>query len=524
MGHGRTTIISIFVVGGGQIYSGRFWTGLSFAVIFYSSIVLMIILWTGLNVAFWGLLAAWIFVWLFNIYDAYQEGVAYEKPPCEKACPVGLSPWIYLNLVATNSTQHYPFFPFFETLELICPAPCEEKCTRRGIDAPVAIKYLKSGVKTEIPILKQKTKKKRIAIVGAGPCGLTTAYYLAHKGYEVVIYEREKTPGGVLATLIPTFRLPQSVLDKEIESILKVGIELKCGVEINKDVSMDELLKTYDSIFIATGACKPTKLGIPGEDTALIGFDILRRVKQGEKFNLGKVGVIGGGDTAIDIARSLIRQGNEVKIYYRRNIEDMPAEHENRTEAQEEGIEIIPLTIPLRMEKNRVTMVKTECPKGRECPVKVIEGSEFDVALDNVVIAAGQQPNADFLKEYVNIDESGRIKTKKGKTSHPKIFAGGDAVLGSKTVAHAVGQGLNVAEQIDFYLRRIHPFFGKMFKKTYLPDVQFSPLQETGRMTIPHRNVVERKHDFKQVEQKVSKEILQKEANRCLCCPLRYRP
>lgn len=523
MNYGRAALISTFVVGGGQMYSGRFWTGIYFAVIFYGSIVLMINIWTELNPAFWGLVAVWILVWLFNIYDAYK-GMSYEKPQCEKTCPAGIAPWIYINLVATESKQYYPFVPFFDTLERICPAPCEEHCTRQGINSSVAIKYLKSGVKKTIPSFKQKTKKEKIAIVGAGPCGLTTAYYLAYKGYEAVIYEKEKIPGGVLATLIPEFRLPKSTIDKEIENILNIGIGLKCGIEIGKDLSMDELLKKYDAVFIGTGAWKPEKLGIPGEENALIGFNILEQIKKGKNFNLGRVGVIGGGNTAIDIARSLTRQGNEVKIYYRRSIEDMPAEQENRIETQEEGIEIIPLTLPKEIKKDRVTMVKTECPEGRKGPVKMIQASEFNVALDNVVMAVGQQPETDFLKGYVKLDKFSRIITKNGKTSHPKIFAGGDVVLGSATVAHAVGHGMKTAKRIDFYLKRIPLFLGRLFSKTYQPKVKLLPINDINRITIPHRDIEERIHDFEEVELKVSKEELKREATRCLSCPLRYRP
>jgi len=523
MNRGRAALISMLVIGGGQIYSGRIWAGVSFAIIFYGTVGLVFNIWTGINPAFWGLIVVWIFVWLFNIYDAYR-GSGYEKPPCEKMCPAGIAPWVYINLIATGSNDPYPFVPFFNVLELICPAPCETQCTRRGIDNAVAIKYLKSDVKMQKSNARQKTKKERIAVIGAGPCGLSAAYSLASKGYNVTIFEREKRPGGVLAVLIPEFRLPQSLLDKEIRLLIDVGIELKCGLEVGKDISLDELLKNYDLVFIATGAWKSMTLDIKGKDAGLNGFDVLKKIKRGERFNLGKVGVIGGGDTAIDIARSLIRQGNKVKIYYRRRIEDMPAELENRTEAQEEGIEIIPLTVPIAIEDSKVTMAETECLESRKGPVRIKKECTFKVDLNHIIIAVGQQPDTDFLRNYVKIDKFGRIKTKHWKTSHPRIFAGGDAVLGSKTVAHAVGEGLNAAEHADFYLRRIHPLFGRIFKKIDLPRVKCLPVKNIGRMTIPHRKVEERIHDFEEVEMKASQEELRQEALRCLSCPLRYRP
>jgi formate dehydrogenase major subunit len=524
MNRGRAALISTFVVGGGQICCRRFWTGVSFATIFYGSIILILILWTGSNVAFWGLLAAWILVWLFNIYDAYK-GISYEKPPCEKACPAGIVPWAYINFIATGSDQKYPFIPFFDTLRRICLAPCEYQCTRRGIDAPVAIRYLRAGARTKIPDHKHKQKKKKIAVVGAGPCGLTAAYYLSHRGYKVVIYEKEEKPGGVLGILIPEFRHPQEVLDNEIRVLQRTGFELNCGVEIGKDLSIDELLKNYDAIFIAIGVWKSIKLGIPGEEHTLDGFDVLRRIKRGELYHLGTVGIIGGGNTAIDIARSLVREGHEhVKIYYRRNIEDMPAESENLEEAREEGVEIIPLTAPVKIGKNSVTMIKTVCPHGRDGPIKLIEGSEFDVSMDNIVMAIGQDPNTNFLRNHVTLEKFGHIITKDGKTSHPRIFAGGDAVLGSATVAHAVGHGMSIAKRIDSHLRRMPAFIVQLLKRTYQPKLQLLPITDRNRMIIPHRDTEGRKRDFKEIELRSSKEELQKEASRCLTCPLRYQP
>lgn len=519
----KSALISIFIVGGGQIYAGRLWTGIAFAVIFYGSILLMRNIWTGLNPAFWSIVGVWFLFWLYNIFDAYK-GARLEQPPCERVCPAGIAPWVYINLIATESKEKYPFFPFFNILERICPAPCEDQCTRKIIDSAVAIKYLKSAVKTSEPAVSDKKRNKKVGIIGAGPCGLSAGYYLVNKGYSVTIYEKEEKPGGVLRTFIPEFRLSTQALENEIKKILDCGIELKCRTEVGKDISMDELLQKYDALFIATGAWEPVKMNIPGEEMCLNGLEVLKRIKQGEEFRIGQVGVIGGGNTAIDVARSLIRQGNKVTIYYRRRIEDMPAEHEDREEALEEGIKIIPLCLPRAVKKDRVVMVKTESPEGRLGEVKVIEDSEFEVKLDKLIMACGQKPKPDFLKPYVNIDEAGRIKTKDGRTSNPRIFAGGDAVLGSKTLAHAVGQAKETAESIDLSLRGIHPFIGRLLKKTYLPRVELLPIKDIPRIKIPHRNIEERKHDFLEVELRAKKEDLKKEADRCLVCPLRYRP
>jgi NADH-quinone oxidoreductase subunit F len=236
------------------------------------------------------------------------------------------------------------------------------------------------------------------------------------------------------------------------------------------------------------------------------------------------VGVIGGGNTAIDVARSLLRQGNEVKIFYRRRIMDMPAEHEDRIEAQEEGIEIVPLTTPIKIEKNHVVMTKTECKEGRKGSVEIVKDSEFKTSLDALVITAGQWPETTFIKDYAKTDSRGRIVVKNGRTSHPKIFAGGDAVLGSATVAHAVGQGLSVAEEIDRHLRKVPRFVHKIFRRQFSPDVRLIPMHTTKKIEIPHRNMEERVKDFEEVELKAPNEELKKEACRCLTCPLKYKP
>jgi NADPH-dependent glutamate synthase beta subunit-like oxidoreductase len=290
-------------------------------------------------------------------------------------------------------------------------------------------------------------------------------------------------------------------------------------------MNLDDLLKNHDYLFLAIGAWLPVTLGIPGEEDGLVGLDILHRIKNGEKFDLGKVGVIGGGNTAFDVARCLKRLGNDVKIYYRRRVEDMPAEPENHVEAVEEGIEITPLTTPMGIVKNNVIMSKTHCVGGRQSKLEIIKGSEFDVKMDSVVMAIGQKPDTKFLADHLKIDHLDRILAKNGRTSHPRIFAGGDAVLGAMTLAHAVGEGLQAAETLDFHVRRIPAVFRFLARDKFLPkslrQLKFSP---EHRIKITHREVAKRIKDFKMTEQPIPAEQYTVEANRCLTCPLKYRP
>ena len=518
-------LISFFIVGGGQVYTGRFWTGIIYAIFFYGIIASMKILFIEANLGFHAAIASLVIFWLFNIVDAYK-GPRYIPPPCEKACPAGIAPWIYVNQVGSKAAWKYPFIPFFKTMELVCPAPCEDRCTRRGIDEAVAIRYLKNGVTAEKTADgKNKKKDKKIAVIGAGPCGLTAAYELANKGYEVTVYEKDKKPGGIPAALIPDFRLSSETAEQEVKSLLHENIKLKCDVEIGKDISFENLIRDNHAVFVATGAWQQSKLGIPGEEKSLDAFNILRRIKNGEKFNLGNVVVIGGGNTAIDVARSLRRMGSNVKIYYRRRIEAMPCEHEDRIEAIEEGIKIIPLTIPVGCVQNSIMMAKTQCGEGRKGPVEIIKGSEFDVKVDNIVCAIGQQPETGFLKEYVKTDEQGRILVKNSKTNHPKVFAGGDAVLGPQTVAHAVGHGLTAAQNIDFKLRSVPGLWRWFTKSIFYPKaIKALTLTNGSRLKVPHREVAKRIADFKPIELAVSAEELCTEANRCLTCPIRYAP
>ncbi len=514
-----SAIISIFIVGGGQIYSNRIFTGIMFIVFFYGSLLVTKILWIKLTIGFWILLGAWIIFWLFNIYDAYR-GETYSVSPCEKNCPTGIAPWYYINLIVSNKNK-YPFVPFFKILGMICPAPCEDNCTRRGIDEPVAIRYLKHGVETEEPSKPVKKKSERVAIIGAGPCGLTAGYELGKLGYQVIIFEKEKYPGGVLSMYIPEFRLPRSVVEEEIEALKNAGFEIKTDVEIGREIGFAELITDFNAIFISTGAGISEKLHIEGGELALGGLDVLYRIKNGEVINFGRVAVIGGGNTAFDVARSLLRCGNDVAIYYRRGIEDMPAEKENKIEAEEEGIKIYPYTTPLRIKNDRVVMAKTRAPEGRRGRVELIPDSEFEIEVDKMVSAIGQVPSTNFLRDYINLDDKCRIVVKNGRAGNSKIFAGGDAVRGPQTLAHAVGDGLKAAQMIDKYLS------GGMFLSLSNLMV-YNPICwqifNMPKIKIPHRDAGERIKDFRTVEGILSKEDLKNEAKRCLVCPMRYRP
>jgi NADH-quinone oxidoreductase subunit F len=398
--------------------------------------------------------------------------------PCQNACPAGVNVPGYIALIAAGRFRDaYNMVrkenPFPAICGRVCTHPCEDKCRRAQLDEPIAISDLKRYIAdyqldNEEPYMDLVFPKngKSIAIIGAGPSGLTCGFYLARLGYDVDVFEAQPVAGGVLAFGIPEYRLPKHVLQKEIKMIEQVGVNIHLNKEIGVDITFYHLIDEYDAIYIATGTQFSNKINIPGEDLEGIyyGLDFLRDVNLGRKVNIGKrVAVIGGGNTAIDAARVALRMGaEEVTIVYRRMIEDMPADPREVKEAVEEGIKIISLSAPVEFtgkdKVKEIECIKMELKefdaKGRRKP-KEIPDSNFYIEVDTVIPAISQYSDLPFInKDEVEVTQWGTFVTDKNTmmTKMKGIFAGGDVIRGSDTVITAIADGKNAAKSIDIYL------------------------------------------------------------------------
>jgi 2-oxoacid:acceptor oxidoreductase delta subunit (pyruvate/2-ketoisovalerate family) len=304
--------------------------------------------------------------------------------------------------------------------------------------------------------------KGKIAIIGSGPAGMSCAYQLAKLGYPVTVFESFTQAGGVLRMGIPSYRLPKDVLDREISNIEALGVEIRTGAPIGEEIKVEEL-KDYQAIFIATGAHRSRGLNIPGEKGRGIfsGLDLLKRINLDGKVKIGeRVAIIGGGNSAIDVARSVIRLGKKATILYRRSKEEMPAFEDEIVEALEEGVKIRYLVNPIRLQQKE-SFKRLECLRmklgekdesGRRRPVPV-PNSNFSVEAETVIVAAGEEIETSFLPKGIGRREGIVLTQMDGRTDVGGIFAGGDLASNRRTVAHAIGSGKKAALAIDCYLK-----------------------------------------------------------------------
>lgn len=398
--------------------------------------------------------------------------------PCENACPAGVNVPGYIALVAEGRIEDaYNLIrqenPFPSVCGRVCTHPCESVCRRAQLDDPIAIVDLKRYVadammKRSEPIteLIYPATGKSVGIIGAGPSGLTCAYYLGKLGYDVYVYEAQPVAGGMLAVGIPEYRLPKDVLEKEIRTITQIGINIITNTKVGKDISFDEIKQKHDALYTATGTQISRKIGVDGENLQNVyhGIDFLKDVNLGKLDKVsGIIAVIGGGNTAIDAARTALRLGaDKVYILYRRTIQDMPADDREIRDAIEEGIEIHTLVAPISF-TGKKAVDKVNCIKmkladfdssGRKKPTQ-IEGSEFAFDVDMVIPAVSQHMDLPFIGgDEVKLTRWGTvaIDTNTMMTSMDGLFAGGDDVRGADVVITAIADGKKAAESIDRYL------------------------------------------------------------------------
>jgi len=473
--------------------------------------------------------------------------------PCESGCPVGTEVWRYVANVARGEyEQAYQVIrqanPFPSACARVCNHPCESlcRCGATGGD-PIAIRTLKRFVVDRVDpsafrvdVKKATEKSKRVAVVGAGPAGLTAAHCLSVKGHRVTVCEKEKRPGGMLVCATPEYRLPRQVLDREIASLLNENTELRLEQALGRDFTIDSLLQGgFDAVYIATGSHQSKRLGVPGEDARGVypGIEFLKAYNlHGKQLARGKVGIVGGGNSAIDAARVARRQKQveQVTVFYRRTEAEMPAYREEIDAAREEGIDIVELVAPvavlaqdgavrgLRLQRNELGPPDDS---GRRRPVPVA-GSEYEVALDTLIAAISEEPSTAGVAG-ITLTNWGSIRTNTEShiTSRPGVFGGGDVVRGPNTVVDAVHDGKDAAEMIDRYLT------GKSFKrivKVKLPTVYLEPAavaesdETPARVRSPHRSAAERRQSFDEVELAVSEAAARCEAQRCLRCDLEF--
>ena len=396
-----------------------------------------------------------------------------KTPPCSAACPAGNDIVAFIQKITQGDFEGAWHLikeenPFPGICGRVCFHPCETKCNRGSYDEPIAIHALERLVAdfaSQLPKQVEKISpqgKRKIAIIGSGPAGMSCAYHLAKLYYCVTVFESFPLAGGMLRMGIPSYRLPQVVLDREISNIEALGVEIRSGVAIGEKSKLEEL-KDYQAIFIATGAHRSRGLQIPGEKGRGIfsGLDLLKRMNLDGKVKVGeKVAIIGGGNTAIDVARSVIRLGKKATILYRRSKEEMPAYEDEIVEALEEGVKIRYLVSPIRIQQ-KDSLKRLECLRmelgekdesGRRRPVP-IPNSNFFVEVESVIVAAGEEIETSFLPKGIGKRE-GIVLTKiNGSAGVGGIFAGGDFTSSQRTVAHAIGSGKKAAMAIDCYLK-----------------------------------------------------------------------
>jgi len=470
--------------------------------------------------------------------------------PCSIECPASLDVQGYLAHIANGRPQEAVKLikeksPLALSLGRACFAPCEEECRREMVEDPIAIRQEKMYA-AEVDIQDPWTPEipessgKSVAVVGGGPAGLTAAYFLRLKGHDVKIYDMMPELGGMMRYGIPNYRLPKDKLDKEIQWILDLGIDFETEVKMGEDIHLDELRENYDAVFVSTGAWESWMVPIEGVELPGVmgGIEFLIDHTLGKDIPLGdKVVVIGCGNTAMDVARTLKRIGKEVVIAYRRSEEQAPANQEEIEEAKEEGIEFKFLASPKKVcgcdesgiEKVTCSAVELGEPdeSGRPKPIEIPD-EEIDIETDCVILAIGQQPDLELLeKEGLEKDRYTLGTNEKFQTNLEDVFAAGDAVIGASSIVECTGQGREAAFAVDSYLNEgLEDYsipedykipFGYVHKDE-VTEEDLADWNKEPRTVMPKREPDVRIKDFDEIELGFQNREAESEAERCLEC------
>ncbi|MBW6484614.1 MAG: FAD-dependent oxidoreductase [Syntrophobacterales bacterium] len=500
---------------------------------------------------------------------AFAEAIAGKKKspdanyrysvtaPCLSVCPSGLDIPAYIEEISEQRfTQSLATIRksicLPGTLGRVCVRPCESSCRRANVDDSLSIKYLKRFVADyeidtnrhqEIPTAAKSGKK--VAIIGAGPAGVSCANYLIQMGHQATIFERHPEPGGMAAMGIPDYRLPRDILHREVELVQESGVEIRYNVQVGKDISFAKLREDYDAVFIGVGAQGSMPMGVEGEDQNYDGY--IPGIKYLLDINLGrdpypagkKVVVVGGGNVAIDCVRSSFRIGKpDVNLVYRRSKAEMPADPVEIKDAEDEEVKFHYLCNPTKIIAQEGKVVGVELIRmelgepdqsGRRRPVPV-KGSEFVIDADIVIPAIGQQLDLSFLNEADGIKATKRntvvVDPEIFETSQPGVFSAGDCVTGPDVLVRATGNGKRAAEKIDLYLKgeKAAPSANENFRNLFATLGVYNEKEHIGiigglhKSHLPMLDPLERKWNFAEVEDGYTTDVAIKEAARCLRC------
>ncbi len=493
-----------------------------------------------------------------------QHGMSYVTAPCIEACPSKVNVPRYIDYVRDGKPENslgvlLQKYPMAATCGRVCVRYCEQACRRKFVDDAVGIKTLKRYVAdqqngpnalkfTHEMISKPLDKSQRIAVIGAGPAGISCAYHLLLRGFQVDVFEKADQAGGMAQIGIPSYRLPKDTLALETDIIADLGGRFLFGQQLGRDFAIDDLFaRGYKAVFLGLGCQAGSSLGVDGEEGARGGYysgiDFLLKVHDHvdgiEPLKLeGEVFVVGGGNVAMDCVRSAIRLGaDKVHVIYRRTIDDMPAEEEEITAAKAEGVEFHTLCNPTRIltENGRIVgvelakMQQSEPDESGRRRVSVIPGSEFVLKGNSLIAAIGQQVEDGTLIEGdgIALDRWRNVAADDTlATSRPGVFAGGDCVTGASTLIYAMAAGLKAARNIEDWVERGSVRFFKRSRMRRLiadnrflgTDVQETPVRNAYRVHNPELDPELRKHMFEEVEQTISDADAYAEAQRCMRC------
>lgn len=489
-----------------------------------------------------------------------------KTAPCNEACPAGedvegveylCGQGKYKEAWERILREH----PFPAVQGRVCYHPCEDSCNRGQYDDAISIHSierfvgdygLEHGLTPPETGHRQAKTTRKVAIVGAGPAGLVCAYHLARMGYSTLVLEAHPVAGGILRLGIPPYRLPKDVLEAELDLIRKAGVNIQTDSRVDLDVLTKDL-KDFDAVFLSPGAHQSRQLNVPGEEYegVMSGLQFLIDFNLGRTVDIGKkVAVIGGGNTAMDAARSALRLGSDVVVVYRRSRSEMPAIPSEVEEAEHEGVPIHFLATPVRVLSDGSRITQMECIKmelgepdesGRRRPVP-IEGSNFTMDVDTIFTAIGESPELSFLPDQIKTEWGSIVTDGFGATHQSRVFAGGDAIDQPRTVAHAIGSGKKAAVAIDTFLRqkdakpaieaiqighkgsvsmdrylRDHaPFDGSQVVK--FEDLNVAYFEHAQQVRLPRLNVEEAKGSFAEVNQGLGERTVLTESGRCFNC------